>query len=93
MLNAIPMLVIINILHIQQASTIPSLISETSSAVPQDFNRDSEQLTTNLSETVPHPIGANCPEPPGTVPDLEGLCRVPPGNKHLPRLSRNSTNP
>ena len=38
-------------------------------------------------------IGANHPETPGTVPDLERLSRVPPGNGNLPRLSRNSMNP
>ena len=38
-------------------------------------------------------IGANCPETPGTAPDLERLSRVPPGNENLPRLSRNSMNP
>ena len=38
-------------------------------------------------------IGANCPETPGTVPDLECLSRVPPGNENLPQLSQNFMNP
>ena len=35
-------------------------------------------------------IGANRP---GTVPDLEPLSRVPPGNENLPGLSWNSKDP
>ena len=42
---------------------------------------------------VENDIGANCPKTPGTVPDLECLSRVSPGNENLPRMSRNSTNP
>ena len=38
-------------------------------------------------------IGANRPETPRTVPDLERLSCVPPGNEHLPQFSQNSTDP
>ena len=37
-------------------------------------------------------IGANRPETPGTVPDLEHLSHVTPGNENLPPLSQNFTN-
>ena len=37
-------------------------------------------------------IGANRPETPGTVPDLEHLSHVSPGNENLPQLSQNFTN-
>ncbi len=33
-------------------------------------------------------IGANRPETPGTVPDLEALSLVPPGKCYLPEMSR-----
>ena len=38
-------------------------------------------------------IGANRPRTSGTVPDLEPLSRVTPGNDNLPGLSQNSKDP
>ena len=45
----------------------------------------------NASGTIN--IGANRPETPGTVTDLEHLSRVLSENEYLPQLSRNFTNP
>ena len=40
-----------------------------------------------------NPIGANRPETPKTVPELERLSRVPPGNENSLWMSRISVNP